>query len=218
MKLRLLSVNVRQPAPIGIRAGETIISAIAKTPVSAERVRIGVTNIEGDAQADLTVHGGADKAIYAYPQDHWSWWEGDHGLHCRPATFGENLTIRGADESAVAIGDRFRWGSALLEVSEPRAPCYKFAMHTGREDAPQLMTLSARCGWYLRVIEEGDAPIRDGELERIHASDGPSVRDAFVAALHPRVLRELCLRVHDAPALAASWRSAIARRLAKSRE
>ena len=216
--LEILSVNVGRPRPIGTRAGEVVRSGIAKTAVSAERVRIGLTNIDGDEQADLMVHGGADKAIYVYPADHWSWWEKEHGLACQPATFGENLTLSGADESAIAIGDRFRWGSAVIEVSQPRAPCYKFAMHTGREDAPQLMTLSARCGWYLRVIEKGDAPVRGGKIERILESGGPSVRDAFVAALHPRVPRELCLRVHDAPALAQSWRGAVARRLSKSRE
>ncbi len=215
MNLRLLSVNVGRPRPIGVRSGELVISSIAKVPVPTERVGVGVTNIEGDGQADLSVHGGADKAVYAYPSDHWSWWETEHGLRCQPATFGENLTLAGADENSVAIGDRFRWGDALLEVSQPRAPCYKFAMHTGREDAPQLMTLAARCGWYLRVIEEGHAQTRGGELERIRESVGPSVREAFVAALHPRVPQELRLRVHDAPALAASWRSAIARRLRK---
>lgn len=218
MKLRILSVNVGRPRPIGMRSGAVVISGIAKAPVSAEHVHIRANNIDGDEQADLTVHGGADKAVYAYLTDHWSWWEAEHGLRCRPAAFGENLTLSGADESMVAIGDTFRWGGALLEVSQPRAPCYKFAMHTGREDAPQLMTVSARCGWYLRVIDEGDAPVDGAELERVCASGGPTVRDAFVAAMHPRVPRELCLRVHDAPALAAPWRDAVARRLAKSRE
>lgn len=218
MKFKILSVNVGLPRPIGMRSGEIVISGIAKAPVSAERVRVRASNIDGDGQADLTVHGGADKAVYAYPADHWPWWESQHGFQCRPATFGENLTISGADENSVAIGDTFRWGDALLEVSQPRAPCYKFAMHSGREDAPQLMTLSARCGWYLRVMDEGAAPARDAEMERIHESAGPTVRDAFVAAFHPQVPRELCLRVHDAPALAAPWRGAVARRLAKSHE
>jgi MOSC domain-containing protein YiiM len=183
--------------------------------VSADKLRVSATNIEGDAQADLRVHGGPDKAVYAYSSDHWSWWEGEHGLACRAATFGENLTLAGADESHIAIGDRFRWGNAVLEVSQPRAPCYKFAIHTKRADAPQVMTVSGRSGWYLRVVEEGDAPTKGSELERIRASGGPSVRDAFVAALHPNASRELRLRVHNAPALAASWRDALARRLAK---
>jgi MOSC domain-containing protein YiiM len=218
MKLAVLSVNVGRPRVLGVRAGETVVSGIAKSPVAARQVRVGALNIEGDGQADLTVHGGADKAVYAYPADHWSWWESSHALACAPATFGENLTLKGVDESAVAIGDCFAWGSAILEVSQPRAPCYKFAMHTRREDAPQLMVLSARSGWYLRVVEEGDAPSQNAELVRVEQSGGPSVRDAFVAALHPRVARELCLRVHDAPALAQSWRAAVARRIAKSRE
>ena len=215
--MKLVSVNVGRPRPIGTRAGEVVLSGIAKVPVSADRVRVGVLNIEGDGQADLTVHGGADKAVYAYPADHWAWW-GEQGLECRPASFGENLTLSGADESAIAIGDQFQWGTAVLEVRQPRAPCYKFAMHTGREDAPHLMTVSARSGWYFRVVEEGDAPSRNAAFDRIRESGGPSVHDAFVAALHPRVSRELLLRVHDAPELAQSWRGAIARRLAKSRQ
>jgi MOSC domain-containing protein YiiM len=218
VRLKLLSVNAGRPRPIGTRSGEVVISAIAKSPIATERVRVRATNIDGDGQADLRVHGGADKAVYAYPADHWSWWATEHGLQCGAATFGENLTVSGADENMIAIGDTFRWGNALLEVSQPRAPCYKFAMHIGREDAPQLMTLSARCGWYLRVVEEGDARVREAELERIHASGGPSVHDAFIVALHPRAPRELRLRVHDAPALATSWRGAVARRLAKSHE
>lgn len=213
MNLAILSVNVGLPRPIGVARGETIISGIAKEPVGAARVRVDPTNIEGDAQADLRVHGGADKAVYAYPNGHWPWWEGEHGLLCRPATFGENLTLAGCDENDVAIGDRFRWGEALLEVSQPRAPCYKFAMHTGREDAPLLMTVSARSGFYLRVLEPGLAPAQDAFVTREEASRGPSVRETFIAAMHRDIAREVRLRVHDAPGLAPAWRAAIARHL-----
>jgi MOSC domain-containing protein YiiM len=207
-------VNVSLPKPLGERGGETIISAIAKEPVTGARVRIGALNIEGDGQADLTVHGGADKAVYAYPSDHWPWWNDGHGYTCRPATFGENVTLEGALETDVAIGDRFRWGTALLEISQPRAPCYKFAMHARHENGPLMMTLSARSGWYFRVIEEGEAPVRDGTLDRVAQSGGPTVREAFVAAMHPRLARELRQRVHDTTALAAAWRRAVAKRLA----
>ena len=217
MKLQLLSVNVGRPRAIQAGKGEPVSSAIGKTPVRDDKVRVGATNIDGDAQADLRVHGGPDKAVYAYSSDHWPWWEAEHRLACAPATFGENLTLGGAIEPNIAIGDRFRWGDALLEVSQPRAPCYKFAIHTKRADAPQLMTVSARSGWYLRVIEAGDAPIRESRIERVHARGGPSVHDAFVALLHPRASNELQMRVYDAPALAATWREGLARRLAKSR-
>jgi len=218
MRPSILSVNVARPRILGVHGGQTVVSGIAKTPIAAEAVRVGTINIEGDGQADLTAHGGEDKAVYAYPADHWPWWEKEHGLACAPATFGENLTLRGVDESAVAIGDRFAWGTAVLEVSQPRAPCYKFAMHTHREDAPQLMVLAARCGWYFRVVTPGEAPTRNSELLRLAKSGGPSVREAFIAALHPRVPSELSLRVRDAPALARAWRVAVARRIAKSRD
>lgn len=213
MELRLLSVNVGLPRDIGIFQGERVLSAIAKQSVDTPSIFVGRTNLAGDAQAALSVHGGPDKAVYCYPADHWPWWEKEKGLACRPGTFGENLTIEGADETIVAIGDRFHWGDAILEVSEPRAPCYKFAMHTKRPEAPSLMTVSGRCGWYCRVIREGQAPVSHGVLVRAAPGGGPSVRDAFFAALDPRADAAIRARVASAPALAASWRSAVERRL-----
>lgn len=205
MKLRLLSVNVGQPRVIAMtRDGEAVLSGIAKRPVAGDSVFVGRENIEGDGQADLRVHGGRDKAVYAYPADHWRWWESEHGLACAPNTFGENLTLEGADESAVAIGDRFRWGDALLEIAQPRAPCFKLGLHA-REDIPARMTASARCGWYFRVVETGFAPVR-GELVREHDTGGPSVREAFVAAMHPQADAASRHRVRDAAELSAAWK------------
>jgi MOSC domain-containing protein YiiM len=217
LELRLLAVSVGRPRHIGIYNGAPVLSGIAKNLVTEPTVFVRATDISGDEQADLRVHGGVDKAVYAYPSDHWPWWEGEHRLACRPNAFGENLTTEGADETQVAIGDRFRWGAALLEVSQPRAPCYKFAMHTGRAEAPQVMTVSARCGWYFRVIEEGEAPV-NGRLVRERASDAPSVRDAFIAALHPRVPEESRIRVCKTPALSPAWRDAVMRRVAHDRD
>ncbi len=214
--LRLLAVSVAQPRPLGLYDSKLVLSGIAKQLVSDAPVFVGRTNIAGDGQADLRVHGGVDKAIYAYPSDHWPWWEGEHRIACHPNTFGENLTTAGLDEESVAIGDRFRWGEALLEVSQPRAPCFKFAMHTGRPEAPQLMTISARCGWYFRVIEQGEAPV-SGILSREHRSGAASVRDAFAAALHPRVPEESRIRVCTTPALSRAWRDAVAHKIATGR-
>jgi MOSC domain-containing protein YiiM len=213
LELRLLSVNVGLPRDIGVFQGERVLSAIAKTPVGSPSIFVGCTNLAGDAQAALSVHGGPDKAVYCYPADHWPWWEREKGLPSRPGTFGENLTVEGADETTIAIGDRFRWGDAILEVSEPRAPCFKFAMHTNRPDAPSLMTVSGRCGWYCRVIREGEAAVSPGVLVRDAPGGGPSVRDTFFAALDPRADAAIRSRVASAPALAASWRSAVERRL-----
>ncbi len=216
MNLRILSVNIARPRIIGMWNGEAVLSGIAKTQAAADTLFVSRTNIDGDGQADLSVHGGHDKAVYAYPAAHWPWWESEKHLACGPATFGENLTLEGANENDVAIGDRFRWGDAILEISQPRAPCYKLAIHTARLDAPGLMTLSARCGWYLRVIAEGDAPSRDASMERIVQSGGPSVRDAFRALFDPRISTDARRRVHDTPALAEAWRRGLAAKLANS--
>ncbi len=212
MELRLLSLNVGRARVIGSRHGEDVLSAIAKQPVTAETILVQADGLDGDQQADLSVHGGLDKAVYAYPSEHWPWWQQDNGLACAPATFGENLTVSGAQEHDIAIGDRFEWGQAVLEVSQPRAPCFKLALHTGRPDVPGLMTQSARCGWYLRVLREGRAS-RNAALRRIHRSEAPTVAEAFTALFDTRASRELVQAVFDRPELAQAWRVGLARRL-----
>jgi len=213
MQLRLISVNVGRPRVIGDKRGEPVLSGIAKTPVESSTVFVGATNIDGDAQADLSVHGGVDKAVYCYPADHWPWWEREKGFPCRPAAFGENLTVEGADETQICIGDHFRWGDVVLEVSQPRAPCFKFAIFSKRPDAPALMTASGRSGWYFRVIQNGHARVGASVLVREQVAGGPSVREAFFAALHAHADEDLLRRVADTPALASSWRGAVRRRL-----
>jgi MOSC domain-containing protein YiiM len=209
--MRLLATSVGRPRFIGSANGRPVLSGIVKTRVTDDTIFVGATNIAGDEQADLTVHGGPDKAVYLYPSEHWPWWENAHGIPCRANSFGENLTLEGADETEIHIGDRLRWGDALLEVSQPRGPCYKLGISL-REDAPMRMTVSARCGWYCRVVIEGQAPV-SGEIARVHESASPNVRDAFVALYHPRVPRALLEAVHAAPALAESWKSAVGKRL-----
>jgi MOSC domain-containing protein YiiM len=211
--MRLLATSVGRPRIIGAIHDAPVLSGIVKHVVTNDTVFVGATNIAGDEQADLSVHGGPDKAIYLYPADHWPWWEREHDLACAPASFGENLTLEGANETDMRIGDRLRWGDAILEVSQPRGPCYKLGLFA-RPDAPQLMTISGRSGWYCRVIVEGHAPTR-GEIARIPTNEGPSVRDAFFAVYHPRTPRALVAAVAAAPALAESWRHAAEKRLAE---
>jgi MOSC domain-containing protein YiiM len=205
MELRLHSVNVGQPKQIGMRDGKPLMSAIAKEPISAQMIMVRALGLDGDAQANLVAHGGVDKAVYAYPSDHWSWWESEKNVPCSPARFGENLTLQGADEEAVAIGDRFSWGDAVVEISQPRSPCNKFQIYSGRPDVPALMTISGRCGWYLRVVQEGDAPT-DGTMERIFESGGPNVREVFWAAFKPKFDPVRKAEINDFPALAEAWR------------
>jgi len=206
-------VNVGLPAVIGTANGEDVLSGIAKRAAAADSVFVHTLGIEGDGQADLEAHGGIDKAVYAYPSEHWPWWQAEKQLVCAPNSFGENLTLFGGDESAVRIGERFGWGEAILEISQPRAPCFKLAIHTKRADVPQAMTLSARCGWYLRVIAEGVAPARGAMLTRIAAGNGPTVREAFVAVFSRAADREALRRIHETPALSAAWKLSIGRKI-----
>lgn len=158
-EIGLVSVNVGLPAPLGPHRGEVVVSGIAKQPVTSGRLRLSSVNLEGDAQADLTVHGGPDKAVYAYPSEHLPGWSAELGQDLGPAAFGENLSTAGATEHEVSIGDRWRWGDALLEVCQPRSPCFKLAMHRDRPDIGDRMKKSGRTGWYLRVIETGTVDV-----------------------------------------------------------
>lgn len=206
LKIRILSVNVASPKPLAVEKGETIMSAIDKKPVSRPDIAVGHINIDGDDQANRAVHGGPDKAVYAYPSEHWPWWEKEHGIACRPGGFGENLTLLGADETMVSIGDRFRWGDAVLEIAQPRVPCNKFVLHTGRADAGALMTTSARSGWYFRVVTPGTAPVAEGPLERILESGGPAVRAAFHAVFDKKWTAEQRRNIYNARGLSEAWR------------
>lgn len=138
--------------------GDTgVTSAIAKHPVSGP-VRVGMLSLEGDAQADLTVHGGPDKAVYGYASAHYSDWARDFPQHADrlvPGIFGENLTISGMTEAAMCVGDVHAIGTARLQVCQPRQPCFKLALRFGDEQVPRQMIRNGRAGWYYRVIEEG---------------------------------------------------------------
>jgi len=134
-------------------------SAIAKTPVT-EPVRIGWTGFAGDAVADPIHHGGWDKAIHLYPQDHYGWWRerlGSHPLLTQPGAFGENIASSGLVETDLCIGDRFRLGTALVEVSHGRQPCWKLDHRFGARDIMATIVRTGKCGIYFRVIEEGEA-------------------------------------------------------------
>lgn len=213
MPIRLLSVNCGVPRVIGERHGKPVLSAIGKSPVPAETVFFGRLGVEGDVQANLSVHGGPDQAVCVYSADHWPSWRAEKDLHCEAATFGENLTVVDADEETVGIGDRFQWGEVILEVTQPRGPCSNVDLYHGRSDLSQSMTLAVRCGWYMRVIRDGVAPTRDTAIRHIVAIERPSVRDAFLARHNSGAPLSFRQRVHDAPALGAAWRRAIERTL-----
>jgi MOSC domain-containing protein YiiM len=206
MELRLVSVNVGTPKVIGTRNGAPLLSAIGKQPVTAPTISVFALGLEGDQQANLLVHGGFDKAVYAYPAGHWGWWEREQGFACGPASFGENLSLEGADETGIRIGDRFGWGEAVLEVSQPRSPCHKLQTHSGREDIGAVMTKAGRCGWYMRVVSEGVAPTRNAVVSLIDSDGGPTVRETFLAGFDRSLDAAARARWQNTPALAEAWR------------
>jgi MOSC domain-containing protein YiiM len=157
---RVISVNVGQPREVSYGDGK-VLTGIFKEPV-AGRVAVRKRNLAGDRQADLSVHGGPDKAIYCYPVEHYQSWRAE--LPDVPLTwgmFGENLTLEGLDEGLVHIGDQFRIGSAIVQVTQPRMPCYKLPLRFGRDDMVRRFWASGRSGFYLRVLEEGQVEAGD---------------------------------------------------------
>lgn len=149
-----------------------VLSAMGKIPASGP-VRIGWLGLEGDAVADPTVHGGHDKAIHVFPQEHYHWWRmplGKHPLLESPGAFGENLATRGAIEGMLCLGDRFNLGSAIVEISQGRQPCAKLNYRFGNDEVLARAVQTGRIGFYLRVIREGEAQAGDAMVltERPH--------------------------------------------------
>jgi len=226
----LVSVNVSLPRYLGEHRGKPVTSGIAKVPVTADEVWLDHLNIEGDGQADPSVHGGADKAVYAYPSEHLAPWSAELGQdlgpsgqlgpsgpqsgQLGPAAFGENLTTAGWTEDDVRIGDRWEWGDAVLEVCQPRWPCYKLVMYRGRGDIQRRMHANGRTGWYLRVLRAGLVPVAGpvSVVERHPAL--ASVRLAHDAASpNSDVPEDVIEALLALPALADEWKIALVRRL-----
>lgn len=213
MKIDVVSVNVALPSVLGMHRGHTVTSAMAKQAVRADTVWLGDTNLEGDAQADLTQHGGPDKAVYAYPSEHLPAWSAELGQTLGPGAFGENVTTAGATEEDVCIGDRWLWGDAVLEVSQPRSPCFKLAIHRSTGDIGRRMRDSGRCGWYLRVLREGVVPVA-GPIDVQRHRMGATVAVVHAAArpgdsVPPEVVEALVL----VEPMADEWRTKLAARL-----
>jgi MOSC domain-containing protein YiiM len=152
--MRLLSVNVGLPREVTWQ-GKLVTTGIFKEPVKGP-VMLRTLNLNGDQQADLTVHGGVDKAVYAYPSEHYAYWRAElPGVDLPWGMFGENLTTEGLREDAVYIGDRFRIGETEVTVTEPRMPCYKLGLKFGRADIIKRFLASRRTGFYFAVVRDG---------------------------------------------------------------
>ncbi|MET8996143.1 MOSC domain-containing protein [Amycolatopsis sp. NPDC004169] len=209
-------VFVGEPSVLGYRRERPVLSAITKARVTVPELALTELNLDGDRQADLTVHGGVDKAVYVYPAAHYPAWAAD-GVDAEPGGFGENVSLSGVTEDDVRIGDVWAWGDALVQVSQPRQPCFKLAMKTGRKDITPLMIDSGRCGWYLRVLRPGTVPTA-GPVELAERSDGPTITEVYLISFanygqlpedKVDAALDLADRVLAAPALSAAYRDGV---------
>ena len=205
MSPKLISVQVGVPRTVLLEGGE-VSTGIFMTPVQ-KRVQMRALNLEGDRQADLSIHGGRDKAVYAYPSEHYAYWKKElPGVELPWGSFGENLTTQGLLEGAVFLGDRYTIGDAEVVVTQPRIPCFKLNLKFQRDDMARRFLASLRSGFYFRVLREGEIGAGD-EIVRIHQDENRvSISDAlkvYLGAPDSEELRERALRVKY---LSNSWR------------
>src|SRR5271156_6041884 len=202
----LLSVNVGRPREIAWR-GKTVYTSVWKVPVQGRRL-VRRLNVDGDAQGDLHGHGGEHRAVFIYQMDSYHYWERE--LKRSDFTFGqfgENFTVEGLADNEVSIGDRFRIGTALFEVTQPRVTCYRVGMRMDEPRMPALLVAHRRPGFYLRVLEEGEVGAGD---EIVRVADGPerlTVAAADALLYLPGPAKEELERALRIPALSPGWKS-----------
>jgi MOSC domain-containing protein YiiM len=210
-KATVVSVNVGTPRAVETPSG-VVMTSIFKSPI-AGRVAVRGINIAGDRQADLTVHGGPYKAVYCYPEEHYSFWQDQlPDVEFTPGMFGENLTTHGLTEADVHIGERFGIGSAVLQVTQPRMPCFKLALRFQRSDIIKRFWKSGRSGIYFSIFQEGELAAGD-TIQRLD-KPASAVTIADVVALYRGETSdaELRKRALSAP-LHGSWKRGIGERL-----
>lgn len=212
--MKVVSINVGLPREV-VWKGRTVVTGIFKQPVTG-RVMMRALNLDGDRQADLTVHGGASKAVYAYPAEHYAFWRDElPGVELPWGMFGENLTTEGLLENAVSIGDRFRIGRAEVVVTEPRMPCYKLGLKFGRDDITKRFLASRRTGFYFAVVAEGEVGAGDAIRRIGHNAQGVTVADITHLYASKVGNIELLRRAVQMDALPWSWRTYFQARLRK---
>jgi MOSC domain-containing protein YiiM len=211
MDRAIISVNVGLPREVTWKNLD-VTTGIFKEPVSG-RIPVRRLNLDGDRQADLSVHGGPNKAVYGYPSEHYPFWRKElQRDDLSWGGFGENLTTAGLSEDTLHIGDRLRIGSALLVVTQPRIPCYKLSIRIGRDDILKRFLMSGRSGFYFAVLEEGELGTGDEigiekrDPEQVSVSD---INRLYAGAEDSDLLRR-ALRLQ---ALPEGWRESLAQRV-----
>jgi MOSC domain-containing protein YiiM len=215
MTPRVLAVSVGQPRVIGERGKEPVLSGIRKQPIEGP-VAVGAMGIDGDGQADRVNHGGQDKAVYAYDRADAAFWEERLGRPLPPGAFGENLTVQGLPSAEVRVGDRVRVDSVLLEVTQPRVPCYKLGIHMRDAAFVGAFAKALRVGFYLRVLEEGSLA-GEAAITWEKASTPLTIADLMKLYLTARQDAEQLAVAIALPGLSAAWREELSLLLAAVR-
>jgi MOSC domain-containing protein YiiM len=203
--MKIISLNVGRPRLVQSK-GEPVSTGIFKEPVAGP-VMLRTLNLDGDRQADLSVHGGISKAVYAYPVEHYEFWKRELPEMNLPfGMFGENFTTEGLFENTANVGDRFRVGEAELMVTEPRMPCYKLGIKFGRTDIIRRFLQSRRTGLYFAVVKEG--PVAAGDEFELLSRDSNNITIADITRLYAfeKDDIETLRRAVQLEALSASWR------------
>ena len=203
-KAAILSIHTGRAAPLG---PDRVQSAFVKHAVAGP-VKVTFSGVQGDEQADLSVHGGPDKAVYGYAAGHYAAWRAEFPGNAAlfvPGGVGENLAISGLDESMIHVGDVHAIGTALLQACQPRQPCFKFALRFDNNRLPKAMVRSGRSGWYYRVLQEGI--ITPGDAVKLHDRPNPDFPFSRLVALiyHGEVKAGDLERMAEMSGLAAQW-------------
>ena len=204
MTVCVLSVQTGRAAPLG---PEHVPSAFVKSP-RAGPVHVGLLGLEGDEQADLSVHGGPEKAVYAYAAAHYPAWAlqfPELAPAFQGGAMGENLTVAGMDEAAICVGDVHGIGSARLQVCQPRRPCFKFGLRHGNKQLPKAMVKSGYSGWYYRVLEEGSLSAGDKLMVLERPNPGFAFTRLVEIVYHGKATEEELGRMAQMPGLASQW-------------
>lgn len=212
----LLAVCVGQPRTIGERGSQPVRSGIGKRPVDGA-VAVGPMGLDGDGQADLVNHGGVDKAVYAYDRGDAAYWEERLGRALPAGAFGENLTLEGMPSADVRVGDRVHLGNVLLEVTQPRVPCYKLGIHMSDAEFPAAFARALRVGFYLRVVETGFIAGGTAVSSWEKAATPLSIADLMGLYLTGRRDAERLAAAVALPGLSAAWRESLSEFLAAAR-
>jgi MOSC domain-containing protein YiiM len=203
--VKLISLNVARPR-LALYKGTTVNTGIFKQPVSG-RIALRRLNLAGDQQADLNVHGGDYKAVYAHPAQHYDYWRQElPNMDLSWGMFGENLTIEGLDEGEVHVGDLFRIGSATVMVRQPRMPCYKLALKFQRDDILERFLLSGRSGFYFSVEQEGEVGEGDSIDLASQNLSGITIAEMNRLFVRDKYNHDLLQKAIATSALPESWR------------